>query len=129
MTTTFSTLSSKPALTDEQTLATAVNCLVAHVPLSTSGGYSPSQLFAILLQAASQGNSIEPTARRLEGVPTGNGIRHHLEKFADMATLEGQVNRALQSRLTAKIAQQAQCLAMDLHLLPYYGQPNATERP
>lgn len=129
MTTTSSTLSSKPAVTDAQTLATAVNCLVEYVPLETAGGYSPGELFAILLRAASQGDSIEQTARSLEGVPTGNGIRYHLEKFADMATVEGQVNRALQSRLPAKIAKHAQCLAMDLHLLPYYGKPNATELP
>jgi hypothetical protein len=54
----------------------------------------------------------------LEGVPTGNGIRYHLEKFDDMARLEAQVNRALQSRLPAKIAKHVQCLAIDLHLLP-----------
>ncbi len=129
MTTTSTSLSPKPALTDEQTLATAVNCLLEHVPLETEGGYSPAELFAILLRAASQGDSIEQTARSLEGVPTGNGIRYHLEKLADLAQLEVQLNQALQSRIPPKIAKRAQCLAIDLHLIPYYGQPNAAEAP
>jgi Transposase DDE domain len=128
-TTSSPSLSPKPALTDEQTLATAVNCLLEHVPLETAGGYSPAALFAILLRAASQGDSIEQTARSLEGVPTGNGIRYHLEQFGDMAALEAQLNRALQSRLPPKIAKRGQYLAMDLHLIPYYGHPNATEAP
>jgi hypothetical protein len=66
-TTSSSSLSPKPALTGEQTLSTAVNCLLEHVPLETEGGYSPTELFAILLRAASQGDSIEQTARSLEG--------------------------------------------------------------
>jgi hypothetical protein len=122
-------LSAKPALTDEQTLASAVDCLLEHLPLETEGGYSPTELFAILLRAASQGDSIEQTARSLEGVPTGNGIRYHLDKFADMAELEAQLNQALQSRIPPKIAKHSQCLAIDLHLIPYYGNPDATEAP
>jgi hypothetical protein len=129
MSTTSTSLSPKPALTDEQTLASAVTCLIEHVPLETEGGYSPSELFAILLRAASQGDSIEQTARSLTGVPTGNGIRYHLEKLADLPQLEAQLNQALQSRIPPKLSKRSQALAIDLHLIPYYGQPNAAEAP
>ena len=129
MSTTSTSLSPQPALTDEQTLASAVTCLIEHVPLETEGGYSPSELFAILLRAASQGDSIEQTARSLTGVPTGNGIRYHLEKLADLPELEAQLNQALQSRIPPKLSKRSQALAIDLHLIPYYGQPNAAEAP
>ena len=53
------------------------------------GGYSPQELFELLLRAASRGDSIEHTARQLQAVPIGNGIRYHLDKL----------NQALQSRI------------------------------
>lgn len=60
---------------------------------------------------------------------TGNGIRDHLEKLADLAQLEVQLNQALQSRIPPKIAKRAQCLTIDLPLIPDYGQPNEAEAP
>jgi hypothetical protein len=74
-------------------------------------------------------DSIEQTARSLEGVPTGNGIRYHFEKLSILPTLEVQLNQALQSRLPPKIAKRSQCLAIDLPLIPYYGKPNQSEAP
>jgi Transposase DDE domain len=129
MNTTSVSLSPKPALTDEQTLATAVNCLLENIPLTTEGGYSPSEIFTLLLYAASRNESIEQAARTLENSPTGNGIRYHLAQFTDMATLEAQVNQALQSRMPSQIAKHSQSLAMDLHLQPYYGKPTPAEAP
>lgn len=55
--------------------------------------FCSEDLFEILLQAASRHDSIEHTAQRLEGVPSGNGIRYHLDKLDDMATLERQLSR------------------------------------
>jgi hypothetical protein len=128
-TTPSASLSPKPALNDEQTLGAAVNCLLEHISLETEGGYSPAEILTILLHAASRGESIEQTARSLEGVPTGNGIRYHLNKFTDMTQLEAEVNQALQSRIPPKIAKQAQRVAIDLHLQAYYGEPSPTETP
>jgi putative transposase len=118
-----------PALTDETTLKAAVECLSKHLPINMEGDYSPQDLFEVLLHAASRGDSIEHAARSLEGAPTGNAIRYHLDKFDDMATLEGQLNAALQSRIPPKIAKHRHRLAIDLHLLPYYGTPTETETP
>ena len=98
-----SALSPTPALTDEATLETAIECLVEHLPVEMEGGYSAKDLFEILLRAASRNDSIERTAQRLKGAPSGNGIRYHLDKFEEMATVEQQLNRALQSRIPPKI--------------------------
>ena len=82
-----------------------------------------------MLRAASRGDSIEHTARQLQGVPSGNGIRYHLDKLNDMKTLEQQLNQALQSRIPAKIRKAKHRIAIDLHLIPYYGTPTEAEAP
>lgn len=122
-------LSATPALTDEATLQAAIDCLSEHLPLEMEGVYTPQDVFAVLLRAASRGDSIEHTAYTLTGVPSSNDIRYHLDKYQDMATLEQQVNAALQSRIPPKIAKHSQRLAIDLNLLPFYGIPNAVEAP
>lgn len=129
MTTYPTPLSPTPALTDEATLEAAVDCLVEHLPVEMEGGYTPQDLFEILLRAASCHDSIEHTAQRLQGVPSGNGIRYHLDKFEDMTTVEQQLNETLQSRLPEKIRKGKLAIAIDLHLLPYYGNPSDIEAP
>jgi hypothetical protein len=127
MTTYPSSLSTSPALTDEATLEVALDCLLEHLPIEMEGAYTPADLFEILLRAASRGDSIEHTVQQLEGAPSGNGVRYHLDKLNDMATVEHQLNRALQSRIPAKIAKRQQRIAIDLHLIPYYGKPGEAE--
>jgi putative transposase len=129
MTTYPSSLSTAPALTDEATLDSAAACLLTHLPLEMTGSYTLRDLFEILLRAASRGDSIEHTVRSLQGAPSGNGVRYHLDKLADMAVLERQVNAALHSRIPPKIARKRQRMAIDLHLIPYYGTPTAAEAP
>ncbi|MBW4661805.1 MAG: hypothetical protein KME15_24320 [Drouetiella hepatica Uher 2000/2452] len=90
---------------------------------------SAEDLFEILLRAASRGDSIEHIVKQLEGVPSGNGVRYHPDKLSDMATVEHQLNAALQSRIPPKIAKKRHRLAIDLHLIPYYGTPNEAEAP
>jgi Transposase DDE domain len=125
-----SSLSPTPALTDEATLDAALECLLEHLPLvPEDSSCSAETLFEILLRAASRHDSIEHTAQRLQGVPSGNGIRYHLDKLDDMVALEGQLNRALQSRIPPKIRKGRHCIAIDLHLIPYYGNPSEAAAP
>lgn len=125
-----SSLCPTPTLSDEATLAAALDCLLEHVPLELESTYFCCEdLFEILLRAASRHDSIEHTTQRLEGVPSGNGIRYHLDKLDNMATLEGQLNAALQSRIPPKIRNGRHRIAIDLHLIPYYGTPNEVETP
>lgn len=106
-----------------------MECLLKHVSLEMTGDYRPRDLFEILLRAASRGDSLEHTVRQLEGAPSGNGIRYHLDKLSERATVEQQLNRALQSRIPPKIAKHSQRLAIDLHLIPYYGTATDKEAP
>jgi hypothetical protein len=122
-------LSPTPALTDEGVLATTLDCLLEHVSIEIHGAFSLETLFEVLLRAASRADSIEHTTQRLSGVPTSNGIRYHLDKLEDMASLEGQLNEALHHRLPLKVVNHRHRLALDLHLLPYYGEPSPTEAP
>lgn len=108
-----SSLSSTPALTDESTLDSAVDCLTEHLPISMDGSYTVREVFEVLIRAASRGDSIEHTVRTLRGTPCGNGIRYHLEKFEAMVTLEQQLNAALHSRIPPKVAKGRHRMAID----------------
>jgi hypothetical protein len=125
--TTPTSLSLTPALTDEGTLASAIDCLTSKIEIEMSGGYTVRDLFEILVRTASRGESIEQTVRGLEGTPSSNGIRYHLEKLDDMNSLEQQLNAALQSRIPPKLRNRSHRLAIDLHLIPYYGKPTDIE--
>jgi putative transposase len=127
MTTTPNLLSQTPALTDEGTLESAIDCLTSNIEIEMSGGYTVRDLFEILLRTASRGESIEQTVRALDGTPSSNGIRYHLEKLDDMKSLEQQLNAALQSRIPPKLRNGRHRLAIDLHLIPYYGKPTDIE--
>jgi hypothetical protein len=127
MTTTPNLLSQTPALTDEGTLASAIDCLTSNIEIEMSGGYTVRDLFEILVRTASRGESIEQTVRALDGTPSSNGIRYHLEKLDDMKSLEQQLNAALQSRIPPKLRNGRHRLAIDLHLIPYYGKPTDIE--
>jgi putative transposase len=127
MTTTPTLLSPTPALTDEGTLESAIDCLTSNLEINMSGGYTVRDLFEILVRTASRGESIEQTVRALDSTPSSNGIRYHLEKLDDMKSLEQQLNAALQSRMPPKLRNRSHRLAIDLHLIPYYGKPTDIE--
>ncbi len=122
-------VSPTPALTDDATLSASLECLKSHLPLDIQGECQPETLYEVLLWAASHHDSIERAAQQLTGVPTGNDLRYHLDKFEAMATVEQQVNAALQSRLPSGICNHRHRLAIDRHRLPYYGQPSEAEAP
>ncbi|MEM8612718.1 MAG: hypothetical protein AAGF93_11935 [Cyanobacteria bacterium P01_H01_bin.105] len=118
-----------PALTDDATLSSSLECLLAHIPLDMQGDCTPETVYEILLHAASRQDSIEHTTQLLEGVPTGNDIRYHLDKLDDISVLEARLNDTLQSRLPGGMTNHKQRIAMDLNLLPYYGKPAEAEAP
>ena len=123
------TVSSTPALTDEATLNAALECVLDYLPIDMQGKYAPQTVYQVLLWAASHQDTVNHACDVLENVPTANDIRYHLSKFDDMRTLEEHLNRALQSRLPKDIINHRHRLAIDLHLIPYYGQPTAQNAP
>ena len=125
----FPLSSATPVLTDEATLSAALDCLLETAPLDMQGDYRPKPVYEISLHAASHCNSIEQTTQILEGTPTDNDIRYHLNKLQAMETLEAQLNSALQSRLPKRLVKHKHRLAIDLNLLPYYSKPTDVEAP
>ena len=124
MNTPSSSVSSTPALTAEATMHAAVECLLECLPIEMQGNYPPQSLYEVLLWAASHHDTVNHACEVLEGVPSANDIRHHLSKFDDMQILEIQLNQALQSRLPQDMINHRHRVAIDLHLIPYYGQPS-----
>jgi putative transposase len=104
-----------PALTDEITLQTTLDCLIEHLPIETQGYWSIETIFEMLVHAASRGQSLEQTTRGLQGGPSSNDLRYHLNKYDDMAELQSQLNTALQSRIPSGIRKGKQRLAIDLY--------------
>ncbi|MDA0673688.1 MAG: transposase [Cyanobacteria bacterium] len=129
MSPTPTSVSPSPSLSDETTLALTLDCLLEHLPLKTEGSYSLATLYSVLLRAASHQDTIEHTCQILEHVPSSNGVRYHLNQLTDMAALERQMNAALQQRLPEDIVNHRHRLAIDLHLIPYYGVPSQSEQP
>ena len=118
-----------PALTDEATLDAALDCLLETLPVDMQGKHPPKTLYQILLWAASRHDSVNHAAEVLEEAPSANDIRYHLSKFDEIPVLETQLNQALQSRLPKDIINHRHRLAIDLHLIPYYGKPTEQNAP
>ena len=117
------------ALNDTKTLEEVISCLTEYIPIPTQGNCNQQTIFEILVRAASQRDSIENTSKTLSNAPTSNDLRYHLEKYENLETLEAQLNKALQSRLPSRIYQGQQKVAIDLNLIPYYGNPSPDELP
>lgn len=79
--------------------------------------------------AASSGDTIEQTARELSGIPSSNNIRYHLHKISNFSELEAELNSALKSRIPSGLKSKRQALAIDLNLIPYYGETSLEEEP
>lgn len=118
-----------PLLTDEQASEEVIACLERNIPINTQGPCDQRTIFDILVRAAGSGDSIENTTRILKNVPCGRDIHYHLEKYDDISTLENNLNKAMQECLPPRIARGKQSVAIDLNLIPYYGNPTSEEEP
>ncbi|MCP6759965.1 MAG: hypothetical protein NHB32_14680 [Fischerella sp. CENA71] len=70
------------------------------------------------VRAASNGDTIENTAKTLKKIPSENDIRYHLNKINDFEDLERQINQAFKSRVPRGIKNGHLKLAIDLNLIP-----------
>ncbi|MBE8992367.1 ISH3 family transposase [Nostoc sp. LEGE 12450] len=117
----------EPILTDSETLEQVIGCLIENFSIETQGVCDQQTLFEILAYAASNGDSIENTAKLLKNVPTANDIRYHLNKINNFEELEAQVNLALKSRIPLGLKKGCLKIAIDLNLIFYYGKPTSEE--
>lgn len=116
--------SRKAALTDDETLAEVIECLAGNITIETQGACDPKMLFNLLVRAACNRDSVENTAKILQQVPCGNNIRYHLDKLNNFEQLETQLNRAIKSQIPSGLKNGCHAVAIDLNLIPYYGEPS-----
>lgn len=119
----------KLALNAQETLESTVSCLSEHISLKAEGALDLESLFKILVRAASQGETIEQTAKELKNVPTSNTIRSHLSQINNFEDLEAELNTALKSQIPKGLKKKRQSIAIDINLIPYYGEPSEAEKP
>ena len=124
----MTTSTEKAVLTDKDTLKEVIDCLSQHISIKTQGAFNQTDLFNILIGAASNTDSIENTTKKFKKSGSGKNIRYHLAKFKSFPELEIQLNLALISRLPRRIKKGKLKLAIDLNLIPYYGIPSKKEQ-
>jgi putative transposase len=93
--------------------------LADHGPKCTAGA-----LWAVLLYAACRISSIAAACKALVRAPSDTAVHDALlATLPEVAELQRRANRALQGDLPRCLRRRRQPLAIDLHLVPYHGQP------
>ncbi len=120
-------ISEKAVLTDEETVKEVIDCLTENISIKTQSDCQQNHLFNILVSAASRGDTIENTTSSLKNSWSGRNVRYHLSKIDNFSELEKEINQALISKLPRRIKKRKHKLALDLNLIPYYGQAREKE--
>jgi len=90
-----------------------------HGPKCTAG-----MLWAVLCYAACRITSLAAACAALRAAPSDSAAHDALlATLPALAELQRRVNRALQGDLPPALRRRRQPLAIDLHLVPYHGQP------
>ena len=94
----------KAVFTDRDTLQEVVECLAENLSIKSQRDCKPTDLFNILVGAASKADTIENTASALKNSFSPRKIRYHLNnKFKSFKELENQLNQGLISKLPRRI--------------------------
>ena len=120
---------SAPVITDAVPLEEVIDVLQAQLHIEMEGDFQQDTLFEILVHAVTKAQSVEQTCKTLEHAPTGNDVRYHLSKLADLEELEAELNETLGARVPGRLGNSRQTFALDLNLIPYYGTPSTEEQP
>lgn len=109
----------------------------AHIPLGVSGrDLDDEGVWDILMYASVNHMTIESACQELEQAPSGNTVREHLAEALEsrrrkVIKLEEQLNTALGDQLPRRVRRRLATLrfeiALDLHDVPYHGQPALDE--
>ena len=115
----MTTSTEKAVLSDKDTLKEVIYCLTEHISIKTQGACNQTDLFNILVAAASKADPIENTAASCKKSSSAKNIRYHLAKFKSFQEIETQLNLTLISRLPRRLKKRKLKLAIDLNLIPY----------
>lgn len=116
------------AVTAEQVRVLCTEVLTEVLPLGVQGyRYTDADVYNLIVAAAAQQRSLESVSRQVLRAPSANLVRHYLaERLLDcweVEVLEARCNDLLVARLPAGLGRQRHKVAIDLHLVPYYGAP------
>jgi len=108
----------------------AEHLLQAHLRLDDYGDTCPATtLLAVVFAACARLTSLFAAALGLRDAPSGETVRKALlANLPDADELERRFNRALVADLPRALRRRRQRLAADLTLVPYHGQPLASDR-
>lgn len=88
-----------------------------------------SEVYAVLAYASLRQTSMETACQTLAAAPSGNRLREVVQAaLPPRQVLQRQLNTVLRAQLPKVFFQRKRsyALALDITLLPYYGQPDAT---
>ena len=112
----------KTVLSSEEVFTLSHRVLEKTLPVDVvSDTYSQEDLIDSLLYAASQMTTLERTGAQLEGAPSGDTTRSYLEGVT-VRQIEEAINDALVLPLPKEVLHRRRNVAVDLVLIPYYGE-------
>lgn len=121
----------KASAPDPQLIPALTALLSKHVSLTLKQTrLTEMEVWAVLSYAAVHCTSLEAATQELPNAPSGNRLREVvMAGLPSRSVLQGQLNRSLRSQLPRRVTRGKTKyeLAIDLTLIPYHGQPAASE--
>lgn len=120
--------SRKKVLTYQEVLDEAMRRLMEGVDLSRPEGaqYGAEDLWGVLLHAAAQQTTVEQACRALDKAPHSNTVRGALTVLP-LSQLEPALNEVLPDTWPKNLLRRPLEVAIDLKLIPYYGEAKPGE--
>lgn len=115
-------------LYDEAVYKFVKEILEKYLPLAQEGkAYSASELYDVLLAAASQDTSIDNICHSSETSPSANTVRNRVRDSYELVEVERRLNQAVAQNLPPKLKKRKQRVAIDYVLNPYYGKETGSK--
>ena len=117
-------------LQDEAVYKLVKEMLEKFLPIADQGkDYTASELYDVLLAAASQDTSVDNVCHSSETGPSANTVRDRVREAYYLKEVEKRINQALAEKIPRKLLKLGQRVAMDLVLTPYYGKETEKTAP
>lgn len=120
---------SNDSISSKEIYKYAMNTIHPHMSIRDYGPKcKANKLIEILLYAAAHRSSISRTCQDLQETPTDQAVRDALTSFyPECDSLERELNEVLAHQLPHSLRKRRWCMAIDLTLLPYHGEPEKDE--
>jgi putative transposase len=113
-------------LEDEAVYKVVKEIVQQWLPLPEEGKqYTASELYDVLLAAASQDTSIDNICHSSEQSPDANTVRNRVKAAYEVWEVETRLNQALWAKVPKRLMKRGQRVAIDVVLNPYYGKETA----